>query len=69
MHHFIDRTQKTFAKHNFDLNLDQILKEFEKYGWVKSDDFLLRMEFQSEAYYGNAELNIFKLEHSLNTRQ
>ena len=58
--------KKPFSRHNFDFDLKLIIDEFVKIGWIKHDDILVGMEFQSEANYGNAELNIFKLIHTLN---
>ncbi len=53
----------------YDINLKDLIDKSVEQGWINADDILLGVEFQSETWFGNVEMNIQNMNHKLVKRQ
>ena len=53
----------------YDINFKDLIDKSVEQGWINADDVLLGLEFQSETWFGNVEMNIQSMSHKLVNRQ
>ena len=53
----------------YDINFKDLIDKSVEQGWINADDVLLGLEFQSETWFGNVEMNIQSMSHKLVKRQ
>ena len=51
------------------INFKDLIDKSVEQGWINADDVLLGLEFQSETWFGNVEMNIQSMSHKLVKRQ
>ena len=50
---------------SYDINFKELIDKSVEQGWISADDVLLGLEFQSETWFGNVEMNIQSMSHKL----